>query len=110
MLRCLTPEQFDDLVEGRLEPLDLEASEAHVEACPACREQFLEHTRIADAEDWRRAAWELPPPGETDAGFLAELKTLDVETAAERVGHTVDHADLFDGQSPSGQCKNWEPT
>jgi serine/threonine protein kinase/WD40 repeat protein len=99
MMRCLSPEQIDDLLEGRLEPPDLEASEAHLENCPRCREQFLEFTRIPDQEDWRRAAWQSTPPSDSEAAFLAELKGLVGEPAASRTGLRADGANLIDGES-----------
>jgi WD40 repeat protein len=99
MQRCPSPEQFDDLVAGRLEPIDLDAAEAHLEACPDCRKQFLDHTRVADAEEWRRAAWELLPPTASEAALLATLKMLEAGTPVERVGRAADHAALFNGDS-----------
>src|SRR5262249_22677689 len=101
MIRCLSSEQYDDLVEGRLEPLDVEASEAHLEACPNCRQQFFAYTRIIDEDGWRRAAWEMPPADETELALLAELKQFDGELRAERVGRAIDHADLLDGDDDS---------
>src|ERR1043165_9244541 len=105
MLRWLLPAQFDELVEGPLGALGLDAAEAHLDACSGCRQQFLAHTLVADAAEWRRAAWELPAPTGSEAALLTELKTLDAEPAVECVGRAADHADLVDGDSRAVQFR-----
>lgn len=74
MLRCLTNEQFDDLIFGRLDDVVRAAAEDHLELCPDCRRRFLEWTAVPDADEWRRAALELLSPTPEEQQILDQFK------------------------------------
>lgn len=74
MLRCLSIEQMEDLIWGRMDAVLQEAAGAHLEQCDACRRRFLELTELPDADSWRLAALELPPPSAADEELLERFK------------------------------------
>ena len=74
MLRCMSSEQIEGLLTGQSDSVGLEALEAHLNACPRCRQAFIDLTEIPDMAQWRTTAH--PPPEVTpdERIFLQHLK------------------------------------
>jgi len=95
MLRCLSPEQLDELLDGSMEPLNLEVGQAHLDACPRCRRMFVDHTHVADAEDWRRAAHGAPVIDDADRLWLDSIKQTAARANEGRAGRAIDTSEFL---------------
>ena len=108
MNRCLTPEQLEELLAGRLEPPEEARWEAHLGECSRCEEMFDRYTATPEADRWRLAALELPEPTEFERAFLQRLKSPAVlaEGVAGRAGTAVDYGDWFRTDSLNGALRS----
>jgi serine/threonine protein kinase/WD40 repeat protein len=104
MLRCLSPEQLDDLLDGQMEAPDQEVWAVHLDECPRCRQMFDDRTATPDAEQWRLAALEMPELAADELNLLESLKQVPAPApqANGRGGKAVDYSRFFRGDSLKG--------
>src|SRR5262245_38948740 len=105
MLRCLSPEQLDELLDGQIGPPDEEAWASHLDECPRCRQMFDERTAIPEADRWRLAALETAELASEELALLESLKTepMPAPEANGRGGKAADYSHFFRGDSLKGE-------
>ncbi|MFL5340238.1 MAG: WD40 repeat domain-containing serine/threonine protein kinase [Gemmataceae bacterium] len=104
MLRCLSSEQFEELLTGQMEPVTQELVEAHLGACGRCRQTFVALTEVGDADDWRAAGQAPAILAAEDEALLTELKDPRMaELPPEgRAGMAIDASDWLKEVSING--------
>src|SRR5262249_52987887 len=103
MLRCLSSEQFEDLLTGRMDPVTQELTEAHLNVCPRCQQTFFALTEVADAADWQ-AAVAAPVGAAEDELFVTELRGIPDRPLPPqgRAGKAIDASDWLTQDSLNG--------
>ena len=103
MLRCLSSEQFEDLLNGRMDSVTQELVESHLSVCGRCRQTFVALTEVGDAERWRAAALAAVASSDDEA-FLNELKNPPARPLPPegRAGKAIDASDWLRDASQNG--------
>src|SRR5947209_5058493 len=103
MLRCLSSEQFENLLNGRMDPVTQELVEEHLNVCGRCQQTFIALTEVGDADHWRAAA-ATPAVAADDEAVLAELKNPQAQPLPPegRAGKAVDASDWLKDVSLNG--------
>ncbi|MHC5539973.1 protein kinase domain-containing protein, partial [Singulisphaera rosea] len=85
MKKCPSDEQLKQLVDDELGGAESAVAEAHVEACPDCRDRLDLLARLAEPSQWRKRVVQayqdevVSLPRATAAGFIGRLGSYDIK-------------------------------